>query len=172
MNLRLPVKKENCQYLLFLYWDMNFFLDITKLIGIPCNEWWQSPHPGRWPCHSRASRWLSPDSGQTGVCDILGSYTLHRLLSPPIRARLWSGWPMRTRGLSSLTSLLHAQPVFNAVQSYARSLYNSARCIFRHDYIITVHRIVRIHSVFSWFYWIRHAWYVYIKPTRGIWKNI
>ena len=55
---------------------------------------------------------------------------------------------MRTRGLSSLTSLLQAQPVFNAVQSYARSLYNSARYIFRHDYIITVHRIVhRIHSV-------------------------
>ena len=83
--------------------------------------------------------------GQTGVCDILGSYTLHRLLSPPIRARLWSDEPMRTRGLSSLTSLLHAQPVFNAVQSYARSLYNSARYIFRHarrhDYIITVHCI-------------------------------
>ena len=73
------------------------------------------------------------------VCDILRSCTSHRLLAPPISTQLWLNGPMRARGLSSLTSLLHAQPVLNAVQSYARSLYNSFRCKFRHNYIITFH---------------------------------
>ena len=110
-----------------------------SLLTLDAGHVTRAPHAD---CHQTLARLV------TDVCDILGSYTLHRLLSPPIRARLWSDEPMRTRGLSSLTSLLQAQPVFNAVQSYARSLYNSARYIFRHDYIITVHRIVhRIHSV-------------------------
>ena len=69
---------------------------------------------------------LTPTGPMSGVqtkCVMFSeAATTHRLLSPPIRARHWPDGPMIGQGFARLTSLIHAQPVFNAVQSYARSL--------------------------------------------------